>query len=53
MGRAVEIYRGPDGTMHTLAQPAAGGPVVISPWPFQAKEIEVSVEASRAHAAAV
>ena len=46
MGRAVEIYHGPDGTMHTLAQPVAGGPVVISPWPFQAKEIEVSVEAS-------
>jgi hypothetical protein len=46
MGRAVEIHRGPDGTMHTLAQPAPGGPIVISPWPFQAKEITVSVEAS-------
>jgi hypothetical protein len=46
MGRAVEIHRGPDGTIHTLAQPAAGGPVVIKPWPFQAREIEVSVEAS-------
>jgi hypothetical protein len=46
MGRAVEISLGPDGTTHTLAQPVADGPVVISPWPFQAKEIEVSVEAS-------
>jgi hypothetical protein len=46
MGRAVEIHRGPDGTTHTLAQPVAGGPVVIKPWPFQKQEIEVSVEAS-------
>ncbi|MBO2010423.1 DUF3891 family protein [Hymenobacter negativus] len=46
MGRAVEIHRGPDGTTHTLAQPEASGPVIIRPWPFQAKEIEVSVEAS-------
>ncbi len=46
MGRAVEIYHGPDGPVHTLAQPVAGGPVVISPWPFQAPEFEVSVEAS-------
>jgi len=45
MGRAVEIHRGPDGTTHTLAQPA-GGPVIVKPWPFQQKEIEVSVEAS-------
>ena len=46
MGRAVEIYPGPDGTMHTLAQPAPDGPVVISPWPFREKEVRVSVEAS-------
>jgi hypothetical protein len=47
MGRAVEIHRGPDGTVHTLAQPAGpGGPVIITPWPLQAKEIVVSVEAS-------
>ncbi|MET4074333.1 DUF3891 family protein [Hymenobacter sp. UYCo722] len=46
MARAVEIHRGPDGTMYTLAQPEADGPVVVSPWPFQAAEIEVSVEAS-------
>ena len=44
MGRAVEIHAGPDGTMHTLAQPEADGPVLIGPWPFQAPEIEVSVE---------
>ncbi len=46
MGRAVEIHRGPDGTVHTLAQPAEGGPVIISPWPFQAPEVAVRVEAS-------
>ncbi len=46
MGRAVEISPGPDGTTHTLAQPVTDGPVVISPWPFQATKIEVSVEAS-------
>ena len=46
MGRAVEIYHGPDGTTHTLAQPEAGGPVIISPWPFQAREVAVSTEAS-------
>ena len=45
MGRAVEIHPGPDGTMHTLAQPVAGGPVGISPWPFRDLQIEVSVEA--------
>ncbi len=46
MGRAVEIFRGPDGTVHTLARPEAGGPVIISPWPFREKEMDVSVEAS-------
>jgi hypothetical protein len=46
MGRAVEIHRGPDGTVHALAQLVAGGPVIIKPWPFQQPEVEVSVEAS-------
>ena len=46
MGRAVEIYRGPDGIVHTLVQPQAGGPVVVSPWPFREKEVAVSLEAS-------
>jgi hypothetical protein len=46
MGRAVEVSRGPDGTTHTLVQPVAGGPVIIKPWPFQAQQIEVSVETS-------
>ena len=46
MGRAVEIHRGPEGTVHTLARPVADGPVIIKPWPFQAPEMEVSVEAS-------
>lgn len=41
-----EVSRGPDGAIHTLAQPAAGGPVVIHPWPLWAPEIEVAVEAS-------
>jgi hypothetical protein len=49
MGRAVEIYRGPDGTTHTLAQPETDGPVVVSPWPFREAEIIVSVEASILH----
>ena len=46
MGRAVEIYRGPDGVTHTLAQPIADGPLVVSPWPFREQELQVSVEAS-------
>lgn len=47
MGRTVEIYPGPDGTMHTLVQPGGtDSPVIIQPWPFQAPKIEVSVEAS-------
>ncbi|GAA3981472.1 DUF3891 family protein [Hymenobacter antarcticus] len=46
MGRAVEIHRGPDGTTHTLAQPVAGGPVHVQPWPFRDAELLVSVEAS-------
>lgn len=46
MGRALEIYWGPDGPVHTLAQPAPGGPLVVSPWPFHEAIISVSVEAS-------
>ena len=46
MGRAVEIYQGPDGTTHTLAQPEAGGPVTVNPWPFREDTFVVSVEAS-------
>ena len=47
MGRAVEIYQGPGGgTTHTLSQPAANGPLVVSPWPFREAEFSVSVEAS-------
>jgi hypothetical protein len=46
MGRALEISHGPDGCRHDLHQPQPGGPVIISPWPFQEPEIEVSVEAS-------
>ena len=46
MGRAVEIYHGPDGVVYTLAQPEVGGPVLIRPWPFRDEEIAVSIEAS-------
>jgi hypothetical protein len=46
MGRALEIYRGPDARRYDLRQPAPGEPVQVSPWPFAAPKIEVSVEAS-------
>jgi hypothetical protein len=46
MGRAVEIYHGPDGRRHDLRQPQPDGPVQVEPWPFATPEIEVSVEAS-------
>ncbi|MFD2721878.1 DUF3891 family protein [Hymenobacter monticola] len=46
MGRTLEIHHGPDGRRYHLRQPVAGGPVLVEPWPFQAAEIEVSVEAS-------
>ena len=46
MGRGLEIHHGPDGRPYHLRQPRPQGPVLIEPWPFQAPEIEVSVEAS-------
>jgi hypothetical protein len=46
MGRTLEIYHGPDGRRYHLRQPVPAGPVLVEPWPFQAPEIEVSVEAS-------
>ncbi|MBF9141297.1 DUF3891 family protein [Hymenobacter properus] len=46
MGRTLEIYHGPDGRSYHLRQPVPNGPVLVEPWPFQAAEIEVSVEAS-------
>ena len=49
MSRSVEIYRGPDGFPHILAQPEADGPLQVSPWPFQQKEFVVSVEACLLH----
>ncbi len=54
MGRAVEIYLDPLGashrTAHVVRQPAGPGTtVVISPWPFAAKELVVSVEAQQLH----
>ena len=46
MGRAVEIYHGPDGTMHALAQPDPGGPMTITPWPFREEAVTVTIEVS-------
>jgi hypothetical protein len=54
MGRAVEIYPDPLGnshrTAHLVRQPdGPGTPVVVSPWPFVAKELTVTVEAKLLH----
>ena len=54
MGRAVEIYPDPLGNgnrvAHLVRQPAGPGmPVVVSPWPFQANELVVTVEAKQLH----
>jgi hypothetical protein len=54
MGRAVEIYPDPLGTghraPHLVRQPDGPGTVVVvSPWPFAAKELAVSVEAQEVH----
>ena len=46
MGRAVEIHRGPDGTVHTLASPRPAARSSSTPGRFRSPEIEVSVEAS-------
>ncbi|UOQ78844.1 DUF3891 family protein [Hymenobacter sp. 5516J-16] len=49
MGRAVEIHTGPDGKHYELLQPEPGGPVRVHPWPFQTKQLTVSVEALVLH----
>ncbi|WP_019946894.1 DUF3891 family protein [Hymenobacter aerophilus] len=46
MGRALEIYQGPDGHTHTICQPAPDSPLHVSPWPFREPQFEVSVEAT-------
>ena len=47
MGRALEIYQGPDGHTHEISQPTPTGPLHVSPWPFREKQFEVSVEVSQ------
>jgi len=54
MGRAVEIYPDPLGTghraPHLVRQPAGPGTaVVITPWPFTAKELIITVESQELH----
>ena len=45
MGRALEIYHGPDGRRYDVRQ-LPDGIVQVQPWPFAMAEVEVSVEAS-------
>ena len=49
MGRALEIYQGPDGHTHEILRPAAEAPLHIRPWPFREKQFTVSVEATVLH----
>ncbi|MBC6697377.1 DUF3891 family protein [Hymenobacter sp. BT190] len=49
MGRALEIYTGPDGHRHEVRRPTEDGPVQVQPWPFREPRVEVSVEASMLH----
>ncbi|AMM51183.1 hypothetical protein TH61_08325 [Rufibacter sp. DG15C] len=44
MERALEISQGPDGVKYEVKQ-LTSGEVQVHPWPFQDKELEVSVEA--------
>ncbi|GAC1601077.1 MAG: hypothetical protein NVS3B25_28820 [Hymenobacter sp.] len=46
MGRALEIYHGPDGQRYDVCRPRPEGPVTITPWPFRAAAVTISVEAS-------
>ncbi|QHL88513.1 DUF3891 family protein [Nibribacter ruber] len=45
MERTLEISQGPDGIRYEVTRLATGD-VQVHPWPFQEKELEVSVEAS-------
>lgn len=45
MGRALEIYAGPDGRRYDVLRPEPDGPVKVQPWPFKDDELSVSVEA--------
>lgn len=46
MGRALEIYRGPNGHRHQISRPDPAGPLRVGPWPFREPRFEVSVEAT-------
>ena len=45
MGRALEIHHGPGGHRHDVRRPRPDGPLTVTPWPFAADKLEVSVEA--------
>lgn len=47
MGRALEIWAGPDGRRYDVLRPAPDGPVQVQPWPFREARFGVSVEAAR------
>ncbi|GAB2773209.1 hypothetical protein HNQ93_000876 [Hymenobacter luteus] len=49
MGRALEIYQGPDGQGYQVLRPEPEGPVRVQPWPFRDKQFIVSVEATVLH----
>jgi hypothetical protein len=49
MGRALEIYTGPEGQRYEVRQPQPEGPVTVHPWPFREKSFTVSVETSVLH----
>ncbi|SDY16456.1 DUF3891 family protein [Hymenobacter psychrophilus] len=46
MGRALEIYQGPNGQTHAVHRATVEAPLTVSPWPFRDKQFEVSVEAT-------
>lgn len=49
MGRALEIYPGPDGRRYEVLRPGEEGPVQVRPWPFTEPQFTVSVEATMLH----
>ncbi|WP_426493519.1 DUF3891 family protein [Hymenobacter sp. 102] len=49
MGRALEIYHGPDGRRYEVLRPREDGPVQVQPWPFAEAQFTVSVEATMLH----
>ncbi|QDA60403.1 DUF3891 family protein [Hymenobacter jejuensis] len=45
MGRTLEISKGPDGQRYEVVAPRDPAQVQVTPWPFAAKQVEVSIEA--------